>query len=277
MTRAHLGLLAACVALALAGACDYDDAPVSPLSRDAGADASLPRPDAGDAEAEAPLRTIIERSPFGDVAARDNLLWDGDFEWETAFADSSGWVGAGPLFVPIGTFSQLRIGAACRSGMKCGYLAPSQRVGAIGVAPPGDAPVYASVWVKPPTGNCFDVGVVLFGCSDRSDPDLTLLTDDGAPDADGWCAFRAVGGARRRATCLLVEARFADGEALVDDAVVRAASPEERVFRRALAPQPVDRRAADAMRAVMKRVMVPREPPPNAAERAFEAWRRRPR
>ena len=40
----------------------------------------------------APRRTVIERSPYGNVKASQNLLWDGDFEWSSPFADQYGWI-----------------------------------------------------------------------------------------------------------------------------------------------------------------------------------------
>ncbi|MBM4359336.1 MAG: hypothetical protein FJ096_14635, partial [Deltaproteobacteria bacterium] len=37
-------------------------------------------------------RTVTTRNPFGNVAVSDNLLWDGDFEWLSSFADQYAWL-----------------------------------------------------------------------------------------------------------------------------------------------------------------------------------------
>ena len=33
------------------------------------------------------VRRVIDRDPMGNVQKTNNLLWDGDFEWQIAFQD----------------------------------------------------------------------------------------------------------------------------------------------------------------------------------------------
>ena len=175
--------------LLLWGGCGDGETTLSPL--DAGGDASLDGglPDAAqDASPPKVRRTVMQRNPFGNVAATQNLLWDGDFEWSSPFSGQYGWVDA-VYFSPTGNFSQIRVGPMCRSGLKCGYMTQSQRVAAIGVSPSGTK-VSASVWVKVPTNDCGDMGVHLFACDFAKDPDLPMSDPDG-PDADGWSAHDA--------------------------------------------------------------------------------------
>ncbi len=272
--RRRLALALGSLALAAAGACGNDETLVSPLPVDAGPDVvDAAPPDVAAPEAQAAKRTIITRNPYGDVAAGDNLLWDGDFEWDTAFADSYGWVGAGTFFVPIGTFDQIHIGYACHSGMKCGWIGSGESIGAIGVAP-GHAAIDASVWIKPPAKACGDVGVFLIGCTERTEADVPLLDDDGKPDADGWCRFHVVAPEREKATCMLVESRFSEGEAVVDDAVVRAAPAGAKALRSLAVLAARDREAVASMQQSIARALEPRTPPPNAAASAFARWQR---
>jgi hypothetical protein len=266
-------------------ACGGDETLLAPLDAgmleagpDAASDSPPPPEDAGpevDAAAPAPKRTLLQRNPFGNVAEADNLLWDGDFEWHTFFASQYGWASTQNLIVQ-GAFDQIEIGPACRSGMKCGTLTQSQRFAAIGVAPSG-AKVMARVFGKPPTGDCYDLAVELFACDYALDPDLALEDADG-PDADGWCEYSGVGEERQRATCLSVEARFVEGKALVDDAVVKAAPPGARLARPAPLASPDRRAALEQSRAALRAWLKPGSKPPHPAREAWIAWRRsRPR
>src|SRR5262245_48727286 len=182
--------LGAAFGLALIGACGGDEVlrGSSVPERDAGPDVAL-TPDAGSADAP-PLevkRRVFTRNPFGNVGASDNLLWDGDFEWQSAFAQQYGWVDAASL-ITVSAFGQIRVGPTCKSGMKCGYLTQGQKIAAIGVSPSQGA-VSASVWIKPSTTDCSDLAVLLFACDYGDDPDVPLIDADGKPDADGWCEF----------------------------------------------------------------------------------------
>lgn len=258
---------------ALAAACGSDEGftPTAAFTApDAGASGPKPTPDAPPA-APAPKRTVTTKNPFGNVAAKSNLLWDGDFEWSTMFAQQAGWVNAGTL-VTFSAFTQVRPDSACRSGIKCGYLTQSQRIAAIGVSPGKDKKVQASLWVKVPGKQCAEVSAALIACDYQTDPDVPLADEDGLPDASGWCRLAAVSAPRARATCLYVEALFEEGEALIDDAVVEAA-PDSAVPTSAATERDRYHEARKAIRGRLR--PAPREP--TAAELAFEAWSRRPR
>lgn len=270
MKRAFL-LALACAAAPAACGSDESFHQVLAQTPDAGPTATAPAP-APDAAPVTPKRTVTTKNPFGNVAASDNLLWDGDFEWSTAFAQQAGWVNAG-IVVSYSAFSQVRPDPACRSGLKCGYITPNQRVAAIGVAPAGGKKVEASIWVKVPGTSCSEVGAALIACDYQTDPDVELADADGVPDAGGWCRLAVVAEPRQRATCLLVDSRFDEGEALIDDAVVRAA-PEGAVSTAgAAAPSARFEQARSRIRQALR--PVPREP--SQAERAFESWQRRAR
>ncbi|MCA9597149.1 MAG: hypothetical protein KC776_27740 [Myxococcales bacterium] len=259
--------------LLLWGGCGDGETTLSPL--DAGGDASLDGglPDAAqDASPPKVRRTVMQRNPFGNVAATQNLLWDGDFEWSSPFSGQYGWVDA-VYFSPTGNFSQIRVGPMCRSGLKCGYMTQSQRVAAIGVSPSGTK-VSASVWVKVPTNDCGDMGVHLFACDFAKDPDLPMSDPDG-PDADGWCHYQAVGAERTSATCLFLQAHFIEGEAVVDDAVVQAAPADAPETIAKVAP--ADARALDEARNGLRKWLSPGAHPPPAARQALDAWMRRAR
>lgn len=219
-------------------------------------------------------RTVIERNPYGDVAATDNLLWDGDFEWQTAFGDEYGWVDSS-LFAGVGTFPEIRIGAECHSGMKCGYIEAGRKASAIGVAPSG-AEVSASAWVKPPSDNCSDVTVQIFSCGATGEPDVPLTDADGKADADGWCHFRVLAPARKTATCMVFDAQFGGGkEALIDDAVIEAAPVGAQAFMASGPPSPRDLAAVQQMQKILQDYLKPTTRPPSAALKAYRAWRAR--
>jgi hypothetical protein len=261
----------------LAAACGDEERDLG-AAKDAGTDVSSSDsapPDAPPADGPAPKRTIIQRNPFGNVGASDNLLWDGDFEWHSAFASQYGWVDALGV-IATGGFSGVRVGPDCRSGMKCGFLTQSQRVAAIGVSP-SNALVEASIWSKPSTGLCEDVRVLLIACDYGVDPDLPVMDADGTPDAAGWCEHHLIAEPRTRASCLFVEALFVEGEAVIDDAIVRAAPPGSSPSMAAFAPTAEQSQAADDTRARLREWLKPGRAVEPEARRAFERFRRRPR
>jgi hypothetical protein len=271
----RLGAIALGIALAAACGDDENIALDKPArGGDAGADAPVIGPDANDGAPPAtPKRTVTLRNPFGNVKASDNLLWDGDFEWHTAFAEQYGWVNALQV-LSVSAFEQVRVGTDCRSGLKCGYLTQNQKIAAIGVSP-GKEKVSGSVWIKPPMADCTAMFVALIACDYGVDPDLPLVDADNVPDAEGWCHYEGVSEPRQRSTCLVVSADFTEGEAIVDDAVVRAAWASAAPSARSLPPE---RRASlDEARAAIRKALAPRPPRPTRIERALEHWRGRTR
>jgi len=269
-------LLGTLLGLALIGSCGGDEA--LPAGAAPGADAGpdvARAPDAGAPDSALPdapavRRRVFTRVPFGNVGTSDNLLWDGDFEWQSAFAQQYGWVDAASI-ITVSGFGQIRVGPVCKSGMKCGYLTQGQKIAAIGVSPSQGA-VSASVWIKPSTGDCSDVAVMLFACDYGDDPDVPLTDGDG-PDAEGWCEFGAMSVQRKRASCLSVEARFTDGEALVDNAVVRAAPPGAKLVTAGRAATAEERAQAATLRRFLREWLKPGRRPPSAALEAFRQWR----
>lgn len=219
-----------------------------------------------------PKRTVIQRNPYGDIAATDNMLWDGDFEWQTAFGDEYGWVDAA-FFSAVGTYPEIRIGADCHSGMKCGYLKAENKATAIGVAPSG-AEISASAWTKPPSGKCSEVQVQLFSCAASGEPVVPLVDADDKPDADGWCHVEAIAAARTTATCMLFQAKFKGSiPALIDDAVVQPAPVGAHAYIAYGPPSPLDLAAVKQMQKILRTYLKPTTRPPNAALRAYRAWR----
>jgi hypothetical protein len=246
--------------------------------QDAGSDASsLPDATAPDATADAaePKRTVFVRNPFGNLSVADNLLWDGDFEWHSAFASQYGWVDAHSV-ISTGGFSGVRIGSDCKSGMKCGVLTQNQKVAAIGVSP-SDQLVRASIWTKPSTGVCLDARVLLIACDYGIDPDTPVMDADGKPDAEGWCEHVVIAEKRERASCLLVEADFVEGEMIIDDAVVQTAPPGSQPTMAAFVPTPDIAASAETARSILREWLKPGRVPEPEARRAWERWRRRRR
>jgi hypothetical protein len=218
--------------------------------------------------AATPIRTVEQRHPFGNVAATDNLLWDGDFEWSSAFADQYGWLSGPPYSY---SFPWVTIGAACRSGVKCVTLPKNKAVVGIGVGAES-APVAVTVFAKPATGTCSGVDVFLLQLFPFS-KDVNVPPIAETPDATGWCQYQATVETYPEKVYLLVDNNT--GEALVvDDAVVRAVPPPGAPPAAAPAHfgPPTAERAArlDEAREAIRSLRGPHVPPPNAARRAFE-------
>ena len=134
MTRSGLFAVSLVAALAAVSGCTVDEdatAPVESFKQGEGGGPLGPS-DAGPNETDAapPKRTVLHRNPFGNVAKTENLLWDGDFEMSSPFSDEYGWL-TGPPFSYA--FSGVRIGAECRSGIKCAVLPKKKYLVAIGV------------------------------------------------------------------------------------------------------------------------------------------------
>lgn len=273
----RLALVGSLLIGALAVACGSSSR-VNPIEQggvDAGTDTGVSRPPDKPGTPPPPhvvKRTVFERNPYGDIAASDNMLWDGDFEWQTAFGDEYGWVDSS-FFTGVGTFPEIRIGAECHSGMKCGYLRPETKATAIGVAP-GGSEISASAWVKPPSDNCSDVHVQIFGCNSSADPAVPLVDADGKTDSQGWCHFQAIAPARTSATCMVFDAQFKGStDALIDDAVIQAAPPGAQSFTAFGPPSPRDLATVKQMQKIVRAYLKPTTRPPNRALRAYRAWR----
>jgi hypothetical protein len=217
-------------------------------------------------------RTVEQRHPLGNVQAAENLLWDGDFELSSPFADQYPWF-QGPPFGFGGL--DVRLGAACRSGLKCLSLKKKKAALAMGVGSTAPA-LSASVHVKllGETKLCAEVTAALTTLSPGSpDPDVGLAMEAEVPDASGTCHYAATVGGRADKVWLYVE-NDTDGDVLVDDAVVLRAEATSTVKSLAapLSGPALARLAAakDDVRKLPKQLSSGRE-----ALRGLEAWRGR--
>jgi hypothetical protein len=276
-----LGLAAATGAIAASSCGDENDSPV----RIAGSkpDGGVPNdagPD-GSTDGGPVVRTVMQRNPYGNVAETENLLWDGDFEWASPFSDEYGWF---PFPLSQQAVPPILVGPDCRSGLKCAVLKHNKGAIGIGVASKGSK-LEASFWTKPASGaDCTSFRAVLLSVPSllaaaqtllgQPDPDNEVAPESPAPGPDGWCHFDAVVAERTQRIFLYVY-NSANGEALLDDAVVKRAPANKALS--ALVGPPSDERVKelDAVRAAARTHSLPSDPPPNTARRAFEAWARR--
>lgn len=176
--------------------------------------------------AKPPKRTVIERNPFGNVAASDNLLWDGDFEWASPFASQYGWY----QLPSTPTIEEPVMGPMCRSGVKCARVKKNDDILGIAVGARDEA-LYASVHVKFEPDEegivspCDEAAAVILdaGFDPPKDPDveLTLLTP--VPDVTGYCTFAGLVEPRKNKPYFLLS-NHGDGPMLVDDAVLLRAT-----------------------------------------------------
>jgi hypothetical protein len=157
---------------------------------------------------------VITRHPFGNVAVTDNLLWDGDFEWLSGFADQYAWL-AGSSTATIGyQLPRQVVGARCKSGVKCVELKPNAVVVGYAVSSKGSA-LEASVHARL-DGDCAQVTVALVSLDD-GDGLVALAPKE---RTDGFCRYEIVAKERSSATWLFVQNKSKE-KIVVDDAVVR--------------------------------------------------------
>lgn len=179
-------------------------------------DASTDAPDATQ-DGVAPRRTVSMRDPFGDIAQTTNLLFDGDFEWSGGFVNQYPWlkepsVGrSGPTIL---------VSSQCRSGLRCAALNPYEGVMGFGVGKRGQD-LYASLWSKPPSGDCNLITVSITGCQVDT-TSISIPPSSPTPDADGWCKHEGIAAPFDDAPCMLVTSKVPSGQGVVilDDAVL---------------------------------------------------------
>jgi len=270
MTRRRLP--AALLAIASAAGCSSEkiDPLTSGLSEDAGtpADAGLDaKPDPGPV-----VRTIEQRNPFGNVAEHENLLWDGDFEWSSPFADQYGWINYPASSQAFG-FEGIRVGVECRSGLKCVAVKKGASIIGIAVASKTGS-LSASFWAKPAEPSCDGISARLIALA-VADPGVEIVETTDAPDASGWCRFEVVADKQQSKSYFLIKNQT-QGELLVDDAVLKKVPPTQTLSLGTARPPTAAEMAEDAeVRAEARTRRGPHDAPPNAAQRAFEAWARR--
>jgi hypothetical protein len=259
------------IAIAIAGCTvpgeGINPAPVPP------ADAGSPGSDGGAHDAGARKRTVMQRNPFGNVAETENLLWDGDFEWFSAFSDQYGWLAGSSAATLDFTFKDVRVGAACRSGIKCAGLAKKQLIAGIGVASQGNK-IEASFWAHLEMGECPMVKAYLVGWYSKTDPDVLLHATAMIPDAEGWCHYDTIVDARQEKPLLLIQ-NMTGGDVVIDDAVVKKA-PMTTSLLAAHGPLTAEAVAMiEDARAAVAKLRGPHDAPPNEARRAYERWKQR--
>ena len=235
----------------------------------------------GGGEAPVPVkRTVSQRHPLGNVEAVENLLWDGDFELSSPFADQYPWF-VGPPF-GFGALD-VRLGADCFSGLKCMALKKKKAALAMGVGSVAPA-LSASVHVKllGETKLCAEVTAALTTLSPASpDPDVGLVMAAEVPDATGYCHYAATVEGRVDKVWLYVE-NDTDGDVLVDDAVVLRAEAAASVKRAGGPGHGASSLAAPLSQATRARLAAAKEELRKApkqlssgrdALRGLEAWR----
>lgn len=276
------GLLSFALALG-AGCSDESLSPLPVASGEGGAPVSPPT-----VELPGPnpvvKRTVIERNPFGDVAATQNLLWDGDFEWTSPFADEYGWW----QLPSSATVEEVVIGPTCKSGVKCARLKKNGSLLGIGVGAAGK-PLFASVAVKfePPEGEASptcdkaELTIMDFGGPGASDPDADVPPVAAAPDADGWCTLAGTIPGRANKPYFLL-GNHSGVPMIVDDGVLLVSEepsmlpPQHAAHAGAVQPALLPPSAAQAprlaeARAAIARLRLPHDAPPGRAERELAA------
>jgi hypothetical protein len=198
-------------------------APTAAPAVDAATDTIDPATDAAGltpTEAGPLRRTVMTRSPFGNLARTDNLLLDGDMEMS---------IGAGqsPWRV-LGTTSQVSVpletGGKCRSGLRCIALSSAANAAlGVGVAA-RNLPLEFWLWAKVPA-SCDAVSVYLFSGMTMN---ITMFNqvkpESDQPDASGWCRFHALRSPMNESVGIYVETDVSGFQhVLIDDAVLRPA------------------------------------------------------
>jgi hypothetical protein len=225
------------------------------------------------ADAGPPKRTVLQRNPFGNVKETQNLLWDGDFELYSPFSDEYGWLSGASASTIDYVLPDVKMGAACRSGMRCASLKKHHIIAGLGVAATG-AKLEVSFWAHVAKGVCSKVNAFLSDWESQADPDVMIMPASDTPDAGGWCSFDAVVDARKAKPLLFIQ-NNTDGELLVDDCVLKKAPPATALK---VVHGPISAGAQadlEAARARFQRLRGPHDTPPNAARRAYETWRDR--
>ncbi|MBI5535865.1 MAG: hypothetical protein HY898_24310 [Deltaproteobacteria bacterium] len=249
MNRARLAIILASFTslLAMQIACGSNDASVNPApipsspSTDSGvptdgavqkdAPVSDTAPDQ-EAEAGPVVRTIMMRSPFGELDPT-NMLHDGDFELSGLNGMQYPWAGT--------TQELIQTGAACRSGLRCVLSNPGEPLMGSFVWP--DAP-YAEIsfYGAITTDSCETEGVgLLIRLDDYNSEPIRILPTTPNP-VDGWCHFGMtveVDTARHWWSLWLAARSKAEGPVVFDQASMRGTTTAPTNLR-SKAPLPAD-------------------------------------
>ncbi len=269
--HASFAILAAATMLA---GCGSEGGASSPAPRPAGADAAAdaaPDSSASDAQAVAPdagvavRRTVSWRDPFGDYAATDNLLMDGDFEWAGPFTMQYPWF----RDLPVGGISApaFAVGTACRSGIRCANVSGQSGIAGFAMRPPANADhADLSLWIKPPaSATCAIASVSVAGCVLSDSPGPAIDANGVTPDSDGWCHLAATVPMPNDTPCVFISVSgLALTSVLVDDVVMTAPAPQRAASLALVKAGAEHARVVDRLRAVLRERLRPaplREPP----------------
>jgi hypothetical protein len=229
-----LGLVALASPMVLAG-CAKPASTTPPEGEDAGVDAGAPGP-------QEVVRTVEQRSPFGNLEVPDNLVLDGDFEF-TGRSGQMPWLAFGGMGQGTLNFAT---GGLCRSGVRCASLAAGSEM--IGwMASPKSGGMNVSLWAKPPSGNCADLRVFVTDIEGNADGD-GLRAESTKAGEGGWCRYQADAANYAGTQPVLyvsTSSSRVQGPILVDDAVARALPA---TLKRTLAFKPVPMDAASKAR-----------------------------
>jgi hypothetical protein len=232
MHTAH-GLLIASMALSVA-ACSKAESPETTVQAvvDAGAEPAAAPQDV--------VRTVEQRSPFGNLDLPDNLVLDGDFEF-TGRTGQMPWLSFGDTGQGTLNFAT---GGLCRSGVRCASLGANDEI--IGwMASPKTGGMEVSIWVKPPSGNCLDVSVAVTDLG-REGQGAPLTPETSKVEPGRWCRFAGNAGqyaGKQPVLYVGTAGPRVTGPILVDDAVARTL-PAALMRTMALQPRALEPRVA---------------------------------
>ena len=228
----HIFLLAAFAAFAGLAGCAKTENPAVVADVDAGPGGPTV------AEPGAPIvRTVVQRSPFGNLSIPDNLVLDGDFEF-TGRSGQMPWLVFGNSGQGTLAFAT---GGACRSGIRCAAVpAGSEMIG--WMASPKSGGMNVSLWVKPPSGKCDDLRVSITDMAGSIGGDI-VRSETLRAGTDGWCRFNGDAGnyaGQQPVVYIATANNRVQGPILVDDVVARTL-PSTLKKNLAAAPSPGSR------------------------------------
>lgn len=171
-------------------------------------------------------RTVEMRNPFGNTAASDNLMVDGDFE--LTGLDRTATEPWRAFVKGVGQTIKMTTGGRCKSGVRCLVLTPGES--AVGwMATPREGDIRVSLWARPNGGTC---GALAVHVVDMNEPTKTkMIVPPSSPDESGACRFEGLapsfpGGAP--AVYLEIYPATKVTSVFVDDVVVLAATPSAK-------------------------------------------------
>jgi hypothetical protein len=257
------------LALASMAACGADEqlqpapteAPTTPVANSSTGSGPT---NTGGGPAGTSTRTVMQRNPYGNVAAVNNLLWDGDFEWYTRFASQYGWwtLASPNAFSLINP--DIQIGARCRSGIKCAAMADNAVMMGMAVAWEGKE-LQISFWANTSGEACGGITAYLLS-RESSEPDLEIEAPAG-PEADGWCHFDSALPERKSAQFLYIH-NDSGVEVVLDDVVIQPSMVD--ALRLSAGTKPVPKAQLASAHAWFDVISKPSDPVPTEAQRFVE-------